>query len=194
MNRMDMINEFLQLFKESIYHLYEIEGDIVEYNVNERCMAAVVFAFIKARWDMSKASPKYHVDFEYNREGLNGVPKELICRYLKDDNKRPHHIIPDLIFHERGSKSNDNNLCIIEFKKFGVDPSDDIIKLKEMTRQDSEGKFKYKIGCHIVFGETANLTKIEVFINGKSQLEGNIENMEDIINESLKILINESII
>lgn len=192
MRKGTLIKSFFKHFRTGVKYLYEEEYDAVNYNTNERCMMAIIYAEMQKRF--KECAENYKVDYEYNREGRNGDPKTLSCQYETEPYSNVHRVIPDLIFHKRGDCSGNCNLCVLEAKKIGVDPSDDIIKLKEMTRQDGEGKFKYKIGCHIVFGETANLTKIEVFINGKSRLEGNIENMEGIINESLEILIDESII
>ena len=104
--------------------------------------------------------------------------EQLFCKYENDKEKKYHFIIPDLILHKRGCKTEDGNLCVIEFKKFGIDPKDDIYKLEEMTRQDNDGKFKYVFGLHIVFGEKISQTEFELFVNGKSTDKRSIDDIE----------------
>lgn len=174
----EIVRKWIKLLKESIENLYEKEKFIVESNVNERCMAAHIFSSIKREWDELGKLGGYDVDYEYNREGVNGVPKSLFCKYENDKEKKYHFIIPDLILHKRGCKTEDGNLCVIEFKKFGIDPKDDIYKLEEMTRQDNDGKFKYVFGLHIVFGEKISQTEFELFVNGESIDKRSIDDIE----------------
>lgn len=165
---MKTIESLMKLFVQALEYLYDKERDIIKRDVNERCMAAITFAFMKSKWNRCKRLRPYQLDYEYNREGQNGVPKRLYCKYAEDKKTKWHLIIPDLIVHVRGDVSGKRNLCVIEFKKFGIDPTDDIVKLEEMTRQDNEGKFRYEFGLHVVFGESLDATKFEVFINGQS--------------------------
>ena len=85
-----------------------------------------------------------------------------------DEKARQHLIIPDLIIHKRGDASGVENLVVIEFKKWGIPYGDDIVKLSEMTKQDNDGSYKYKFGCHVIFGPIIGQTKIELFVDGES--------------------------
>ena len=38
----------------------------------------------------------------------------------------------------------------------------------EMTRQNDDCTFRYKLGLHVVFGMSLDATEFEVFINGQS--------------------------
>lgn len=165
---MKTIESLMKLFVQALEYLYDKERDIVKSDVNERCMAAITFAFMKSKWNRCKRLRPYQLDYEYNREGQNGVPKRLYCKYAEDEKIKWHFIIPDLIVHVRGDVFGKKNLCVVEFKKFGIKSSDDIVKLEEMTRLDNEGKFRYKLGLHVVFGESFDATEFEVFINGQS--------------------------
>jgi hypothetical protein len=165
---MKTIESLMKLFVQALEYLYDKERDVVKSDVNERCMAAITFAFMKNKWNRCKRLRPYQLDYEYNREGQNGVPKRLYCKYAEDKKIKWHFIIPDLIVHVRGDVSGKKNLCVVEFKKFGIDSSDDFVKLEEMTRQDNEGRFRYKLGIHVVFGESLDATEFEVFINGQS--------------------------
>ena len=162
------IESLMKLFAQALESLYDKERDIIKSDVNERCMAAHVFSYMKNKWDQFKNLRPYQLDYEYNREGESGLPKKLCCKYHEDEKAKWHLIIPDLIVHVRGDMSGQKNLCVIEFKKFGIDPTDDIVKLEEMTHQNNEGKFRYKFGLHVVFGRSLDATGFEVFINGRS--------------------------
>ena len=162
------IGSLMKLFAGALDNLYNQERSIVRSDVNERCMAAHVFSYMKNKWNRFKSLRSYQLDYEYNREGESGLPKKLYCKYVKDKKAQWHLIIPDLIVHVRGDMSGQKNLCVIEFKKFGINSSDDIVKLEEMTRQNDDCKFRYKLGLHVVFGMSLDATEFEVFINGQS--------------------------
>ena len=173
-NDIKAIESLMRLFARALENLYDNESDIVRNDVNERCMAAHVFSYMKNKMRCYKHLRQYKIDYEYNREGELSVPKELLCRYERDEKPQPHKIIPDLVVHVRGDVLGKKNLCIIEFKKFGINPSEDIVKLEGMTRQGNDGKFKYKIGLHVVFGVSLAETEIEVFIDGHSMKKTSI--------------------
>lgn len=167
-NDVKAIESLMKLFAGALDNLYNQERGIVRSDVNERCMAAHVFSYMKNKWNRFKSLRSYQLDYEYNREGESGLPKKLYCKYVEDNKAKWHLIIPDLIVHVRGDMSGQKNLCVIEFKKFGINSSDDIVKLEEMTRQNDYGKFRYKLGLHVVFGMSLGATEFEIFINGKS--------------------------
>ncbi len=167
-NDVKAIESLMRLFARALDNLYNRECDIVGNDVNERCMAAHVFSYMKNKWNQFKRLRSYQLDYEYNREGESGLPKKLYCEYVKDKKAQWHLIIPDLIVHVRGNMSGQKNLCVIEFKKFGINSSDDIVKLDEMTSQNDDCKFRYKLGLHVVFGMSLDATEFEVFINGQS--------------------------
>ena len=72
-----IVREFVELFMEALNNLYDKESSVIANKVNERCMAAHLFAFMKNSWHKYLALNPYQVDFEYNREGLSGLPKRL---------------------------------------------------------------------------------------------------------------------
>lgn len=158
----DLIEKYLKLLKDALSALYNDEAEVVAINANERCMAAIVFAYMKE----NMATEQYKIDYEYNREGPNCVPKELFVKYEKDREKKNHLIIPDLIIHKRQKNSCGDNLLLVEFKKTDVPYEDDVAKLEEMTKQETDGNFKYKAGLLVVFGTLLYDTKFKVYVNG----------------------------
>lgn len=189
-NDVKAIESLMKLFARALENLYNKERDIIRNDVNERCMAAHVFSYMKNKWNRCKSLRSFQPDYEYNREGESGLPKKLDCKYHEDKKSHWHLIIPDLIVHERGDMSGEKNLCVIEFKKFGINPSDDIVKLEEMTRQGDDGKFKYKLGLHVIFGMSLDATEFEVFINGqgikKQQIGVGVDELISMVVECLK--------
>ena len=159
---------FMQLFTDAIRNLYDKESAIVENEVNERCMAAHIFAFMKCEWGKYSELAAYHADYEYNREGLSGASKKIYAKYHDEKKEKWHWIIPDLIIHKRGDVSSTENLVVIEFKKWGIPLDHDIEKLSEMTKLDNDGRYKYKFGLHVILGQVIDQTKIELFVDGES--------------------------
>lgn len=162
----DLIEKYLKLLKDALSALYHDEAEVVAINANERCMAAIVFACMKEKMAAVESLKQYKIDYEYNREGPNGVPKELFVKYVEDKEKKNHLIIPDLTIHKRQKNSCGDNLLLVEFKKTDVPYKDDIAKLEEMTKQDTDGKFRYKAGLLVVFGTLLSETKFKVYVNG----------------------------
>ena len=162
----DLIDKCLKLLEEAIFALYHDEADVVAINANERCMAAHVFAYMKREMANDDSLVQYKIDYEYNREGPNGVPKKLLVKYVEDKKMKKHLIIPDMIIHRRLKNSCGDNLVIVEFKKPDIPCKDDIVKLREMTKQENEGKFKYKVGILVVFGTLLSETKFRVYVDG----------------------------
>ena len=168
---------FLNLIQEAICHLYANESLVVRVEANERCMAAHVFAFLK--WNWPESLNGFNIDYEYNREGLNGDSKKLLYRQPKEIKASLHDVIPDMVVHVRGDTLSEGNLFVIEFKKPDVDLENDIAKLKAMTNQGENGKFKYAFGFHIIFGQVCYETALSPFVNGQ---EGKLFSLQDIDN------------
>jgi hypothetical protein len=101
---------------------------LLRYNANER---AIVHRFAMY---LQTHLPAFHVDCEYNRDGVD--PKRLrhIDLYPDSEDTEAKTVFPDVVAHVRGT---DNNYLIIEMKK-STNPaprSDDIAKLRGYKRQ-----------------------------------------------------------
>ena len=96
-NDVKAIESLMRLFARALDNLYNRECDIVRNDVNERCMAAHVFSYMKNKWNQFKRLRSYQLDYEYNREGESVLPKKLYCKYVKDKKAQWHLIIPDMI-------------------------------------------------------------------------------------------------
>jgi hypothetical protein len=79
---------------------------LLEYNANERAIASKLQALL------SGVFPAHHVDFEYNRHGLD--PKRIA--FPNSGVTEPTElVIPDLVIHRRGN--DEKNLLVMEVKK-----------------------------------------------------------------------------
>lgn len=118
----------------------------------------------------------YHVDCEYNKHGAKNdkkmaentkvIRKECGCKSCVGWLKKTHgsivRIRPDIIVHKERGKKSEGNILVIEIKKKD-ECLFDMAKLKEMT--SNNGDFKYKLGVLIYFpnGEPA----YKGFVNGE---------------------------
>jgi len=188
------VREFIKLFSDALSNLYDKESAIIASEVNERCMAAHLFAFMKYKWRRCPALASYHIDYEYNREGLDGASKKIYSKYCDEKEEKWHWIIPDLIIHTRGDVSGTRNLVVIEFKKWEIPPGHDIEKLSEMTKQDSDGSYKYKFGFHVILGQVIDQTKIELFINGEEEGSWMFSELSDMTESLIQKLGEEGLL
>jgi|YNPMSStandDraft_1061717.scaffolds.fasta_scaffold15950_3 hypothetical protein len=99
------------------------DRDLLEIEVNERSIAHKLAEYLQQQF------PKWHVDCEYNRHGIE-IKKLGEAR-----------VYPDIIVHLRNTPF---NLLVIELKCSNKNYEGDIEKLKEFT--DKNGEFKYKLG------------------------------------------------
>lgn len=100
-------NEIKARFQEALAAFMADQSQLLELDVNERAVGAVL-----AHLYVREAFPEHNVDAEYNRIGLDGLPKRLS---LPLECGRPNgRVYPDIIVHLRGH--NDENLLVAELK------------------------------------------------------------------------------
>ena len=120
--------------------------------VHERSIAHKLAEYLQIQF------PKWNVDCEYNRKGIE--PKRLEGIKDCEEDRKTNRIFPDIIIHKRNS---DENLFVIEMKKDNPDPKCDIMKLKLLT--NLAGDYHYSFGLFINF---ENLKpKLRWFKDGK---------------------------
>ena len=95
----------IQLLKNAIVRLYQVDMHIIRNKVSERCVCARLAYHLECllkRKDYCKFFQGYYVDVEYDRMGSD--PK-LIGNSIK------RHVC-DLLIHSRGCKERDNLLAL----------------------------------------------------------------------------------
>jgi hypothetical protein len=88
---------------EAVEQLFAKEGFLLEANAAERTIAARLAVHLEPRF------PGYHVNVEYNRQGLD--PKRLNLPASGGEKL----ILPDVVVHRQGH--DENNLPVIQVKK-----------------------------------------------------------------------------
>lgn len=88
--------------------LMEIDADLLQVDANERSLTHQFAVHLQEQL------PQWHVDCEYNRNGID--PKRLVLHDLQPaaDDTDGQTVFPDVIVHKRGTET---NWVVIEFKK-----------------------------------------------------------------------------
>ena len=102
---------------------------LLKHNVNERSLTHRLAVYLESCFSA------YHVDCEYNRDGIGNRPKRIseiknldsFREKVAADDDKGVTVYPDIIIHHRGEQS---GLVIIEAKKSNSGPNDDEQKLK----------------------------------------------------------------
>lgn len=119
--------------------LYKKDMSLIDRKVCER---AIVFRFGLYMHEILQSTEfcDYHIDIEYNRNGIE--PKRL-----------PNHkngTYPDFIIHRR--EVNTDNLLVLEFKtEWYNNPKEDKDKIQKYM--DLSGEYKFKFGATILIGK-----------------------------------------
>lgn len=118
-----------QLFKNDAFLLQSgvnEAGDEMERGAHERSVAHKLAEYLQSQF------PGWHVDCEYNRDGLQVKTQ-----------KGTRRVFPDIVVHHRGIK---DNLLVIELKTSKESNKEDLEKLRQFTEN---GKYEYQLGVSI---------------------------------------------
>ena len=140
--------------KKALREFYENDSLLFNYTTtasSERSMVFRIGHYMQNEINKNELYNELIIDCEYNRHGNN----------VKEINNEK--ILPDLILHKR--KNDESNILIMEFKKEtnqGDGVSNDLRKLKYLTAEDFE--YKYRYGFHVVLKNEE--AEISVYENG----------------------------
>ena len=140
--------------KKALREFYENDSLLFNYTTtasSERSMVFRIGHYMQNEINKNELYNELIIDCEYNRHGNN----------VKQINNEK--ILPDLILHKR--KNDESNILIMEFKKEtnqGDGVSNDLRKLKHLTAEDFE--YKYRYGFHVVLKNEE--AKVSVYENG----------------------------
>jgi hypothetical protein len=122
---LEIKDKVIQAFQE----LVATDPFLLINDVNERSLTHRLAIYLEKRF------PGYHIDCEYNRDGIGTRPKRIseiknlnsFRGEITTDDDKGVTVFPDIIIHRRGEQS---GLVIIEAKKSNSGPNDDKQKLK----------------------------------------------------------------
>jgi len=139
----------------ALYRLLDLDSSLLEEDAHERSVAHKLAVYLGDEF------PRFDVDFEYNREGIERTVKRLD---LEDDDKS---VFPDVIVHERGSDT--RNCLVIELK---LDSStrprtDDYDKLKAFTGAEERFQYDFGLFIEILTGNDVRLFRTKWYENGE---------------------------
>ena len=128
-----------EILNYAIQQLKANDSILIDLNVSER---AVMFHL--GRYIREKTPSKFDVDCEYNRHLSN--KKQLL--YLKDllHVKEEYEVLPDILIHRRNS--DENNILVLEIKKYGGDINTDVRKLQAFKNEP----YFYGFAVQVVIG------------------------------------------
>jgi hypothetical protein len=81
---------------------------LLEVNANERSMTHKLAEYLQIVF------PEYHLDCEYNRNGIEPKRISQFKKQIQSDNDEGVTVFPDIIIHHRGTA---DNFIVIEAKK-----------------------------------------------------------------------------
>lgn len=154
-----------QRVKVALDVLYYNDSFLLKNNSSEWSVAHKLAEYVQRMF------PRYHVDFEYNREPGDEVTKTLSglseCHSNSNKPGEERNIRPDILIHERGH--NQKNLVVFEVKldvsetkEFNLSENApcDHAKLRELTSEEHE--FEYDYGLFVDFPIEADVFYREV--------------------------------
>ncbi len=166
-----MKNQLLDLFYAANAEFLKKEMHNVIFNVSERSLCSSLAHHLYEKIRKTRFAD-YHVDTEYNRNGIN--VKTIINEKFKKIN-----ITCDLIIHSRGEKDKDNLLAIEMKKSNNPDKDNDRDRLIALTRRlgenvwyiDSEDTNQpvcdYELGIFYEINVKDKLITLEIYSEGK---------------------------
>lgn len=112
--------------------------DLLNYSVGEWSCAFRVAVYLDQRVDRA-----WHVDSEYDRQGVDGQQKR------RGRESKASAMRPDITIHRRGSRDLRDNLLLLEVKKLWVPggDGDDLAKVRKAV--SGELRFQYQFAAAI---------------------------------------------
>lgn len=88
--------------------LIKEDDQLLMKDVNERSITHKFAEHLKSQF------PTWHIDCEYNRDGIDPKKVQIESRSMSSDDLKAETVYPDIVIHERCTT---NNLVAIETKK-----------------------------------------------------------------------------
>lgn len=147
--------EVLKKINNALDIFYQNDKNLLKIDVQERAIAHRLAAYLESLFE------EYDVDCEYDKHGK--YTKKLEGIKECDPERKTNRILPDILIHKR---ENDNfNLVVFEVKSKTDATPCDIKKLKLMTK--NEGEFKYKFGILVRFRAERDSCEIDIYVKGR---------------------------
>lgn len=126
--------EIKSLVFRALDKLYERDSELFPLDASEWAIAHRLAVYLEC-----ELPPGWNVDCEYNRQGSEGKAKAM---------GSGGKIRPDIVIHHRTLLEPENNLLVIELKKYEDDA--DLMKACEYTNQpNGDRTFQYQFGLSL---------------------------------------------
>ncbi|MDE0573738.1 hypothetical protein ON058_09980 [Demequina sp. B12] len=106
-------------FRNAYLTVLQQDRDLLLWDSSERSLTHRLAVYLEREF------PGYHVDCEYNRDRGGSARKVL------SDAQGTGRVFPDIVVHRRGG---DDNVLVVEAKKWGRDGDNDIARLEGFRR------------------------------------------------------------
>lgn len=105
---------------------------LIEVDANERSISHRLAIYVEDGLKVRNHTA-WHVDCEYNRDGLHPKATDLFTERVDNGDEHACTVYPDIIVHRRGTK---DNLLVIELKKSSsnIPPDKDRQKIESYCR------------------------------------------------------------
>ena len=162
----NIIKTILSSLKKSVDLFYENDNYLIKNSIHEQDLSHRIAYYLEKllrnhNWFIKS---RYSIDVEYNRNldnpkifYNNCSNKEVECR-------------PDIIIHKRGNY--EFNLLVIEIKKNKDNSPNDFFKLRALTNEQLE--YKYKLGIFINITSQKSELQYRYFNDGHEVLEAEL--------------------
>ncbi|MGB5051569.1 MAG: hypothetical protein WBO46_21665 [Caldilineaceae bacterium] len=132
-----MIKEqIIENIRAAYSQLISKDGYLLRADANERSITHKLAEYLQLYF------PEWHVDCEYNRNGLDVKKLDTFKRSIKSDDTNAVSVYPDIIIHHRDTK---DNLVVIEAKKNSYSGEDHDEEKLRAYKNDLQYKFAFKI-------------------------------------------------
>jgi hypothetical protein len=106
----------------AIQTFLERDNYLLRLDVNERSITSLIARYL------APELPDYHVDCEYNRDGVNSKRIGHLGLNPDEEDTEARTVFPDIIAHHRGT--NEHNYLVVEVKKSTNSASRNLDRIK----------------------------------------------------------------
>lgn len=127
------------------------DGHLLLADANERSITHKLAEYLQSGF------PEWHVDCEYNRNGLDVKRLDTFKRSIESNDSNAVSVYPDIIIHHRNTK---DNLVVIEAKKSSYSGDDLDEEKLHAYKYDLDYTFAFKIEFPVAgdFSESVDIS------------------------------------
>lgn len=124
---------------------------LLQVDANERTITCQIARYLAAEL------PQYHVDCEYNRDGVDPKKLQYIDLHGDEEDTFARTVFPDIIVHCRNTK---NNYLVLEVKKT-TNPDDRKIDYAKLVGYKKQLGFQFAVFVELAAGQQADVHRVD---------------------------------